>query len=255
MADPITSYLTGKKEAAAANNAAQLQSQAADRAMDATQEAQKQQQQILDPYVQAGLPAISSLTPFYQAGTGALGGLSQYSNAGAQGLQGQQNIIGLGGAQAQQAEYQNMQNSPAFQEMQRAGQNAMLQNASATGGLRGGNTQAALAQFSPQLLNDLIEQQYSRYGGLAAQGGNVGQFLAGSAQNAGQNVAQLGQASAAGTGAGQLQSAAQVADLMSQQGSALAGGALAQARPYQQANAAFQNTLNQAGNFLANKYG
>ena len=247
MADLVSSLITGKQEERAAENAAQAQVQAADRGIAATQQAQQQQQQILNPYVQAGLPAVNSLAPFYQAGTGALGVLSQYANAGAQGLQGQQNIIGLGGPQAQQAEYQNMQNSPAFQEMQRAGQNAILQNASATGGLRGGNTQEALAQFSPQLLNQLIEQQYARYGGLSAQGGNVGQFLAGSAQNAGQNVAQLGQASAAGVGAGQLNSASQVADLMGQQGAANAGAAMAQALPWQRADQAHQSTLNSAG--------
>jgi len=46
----------------------------------------------------------------------------------------------------------------------------MLQQASATGGLRGGNIQAALAQFRPQLLQQLIEQRYGRLGGMTGLG-------------------------------------------------------------------------------------
>ena len=49
-------------------------------------------------------------------------------------------------------------------------ENALLQNASATGGLRGGNTQSALSELRPALLTSLIEQSYSRAGDLAGYG-------------------------------------------------------------------------------------
>lgn len=41
-----------------------------------------------------------------------------------------------------------------------------MQNASATGGIRGGNTQRGLADFGGDLLSQLIQQQIGNYGGL-----------------------------------------------------------------------------------------
>ena len=86
----------------------------------------------------------------------------------------------------------------------------MLQRASATGGLRGGNIQGALAQFRPQMLNSLIEQQYGRLGGMTA----------------------LGQQSAAGVGAAGQQTGVNVANLLGQQGAAQAGGQIAQGKAF-----------------------
>lgn len=132
--------------------------------------------------------------------------LEPYSTGGQAAFTAQQNLLGLGGQNAQQQAIQALQQGPQFQAMQEAGQNAILQNASATGGLRGGNTQAALAQFSPQLLSQLINQQFSQLGGIS----------------------QLGQASAAGQASAGLQTGGNIAQLLQQQGAAQAGGALAQ---------------------------
>lgn len=134
--------------------------------------------------------------------------LEPYATGGATAFQGQQNLLGLGGAQAQQQAIDALQQGPQFQALQQAGQNAILQNASATGGLRGGNTQAALAQFSPQLLSQLIQQQYSQLGGLS----------------------QVGQAAAAGQASAGLQTGGNIAELLQQGGAAQAGGLLAQGR-------------------------
>jgi hypothetical protein len=95
--------------------------------------------------------------------------------------------------------------SPLFQALTQQGENAILQNASATGGLRGGNVQAALSQFRPQALNALIEQQYGRLGGLS----------------------ELGQASAAGQAASGMESASNIGNLLANQGAAIAGGQMA----------------------------
>ena len=138
--------------------------------------------------------------------------LQPYTEAGAPALAQQQAFLGLGGAPAQQQAIQGIEQSPAMQAMMQQGENAMLQNASATGGLRGGNVQGALAQFRPQLLNQLIEQQYSRLGGLTS----------------------LGQASAAGQATAGMQTGTNIANLLGQQGQALAGGAMGKGGVVQQ---------------------
>ena len=138
--------------------------------------------------------------------------LAPYREAGGPALAQQQAFLGLGGAPAQQQAIQGIEQSPQFASMMQQGENAMLQNASATGGLRGGNVQGALAQFRPQLLNQLIEQQYSRLGGLTS----------------------LGQASAAGQATAGMQTGTNIANLLGQQGQALAGGAMGKGGVVQQ---------------------
>lgn len=133
--------------------------------------------------------------------------LSPYAKAGTGSLAAQQNILGLGGAAAQQAAISGIEQSPYFQSVAQQGENAILQNASATGGLRGGNTQGALAQFRPQLLNQLVQQQYQNLGGITA----------------------LGQNSAAQQGNAGMQSANSIGNLLQQGGAAQAGGYLGQA--------------------------
>lgn len=132
--------------------------------------------------------------------------LQPYAQAGQTALTGQQNLIGLGTPGAQQQAIQSLQGSPQFQALQQQGENAILQNASATGGLRGGNVQAALAQFRPALLSGLIDQQYSRLGGLTS----------------------IGQNAAAGVGNAGMQTGVNVSNLLGQQGAARAGGILGQ---------------------------
>lgn len=129
-----------------------------------------------------------------------------YVSGGQQALTQQGNLIGLGGVTAQQGAINQLQQSPQYQSLINQGENAILQNASATGGLRGGNIQGALANYRTDVLSSLINQQYSNLGGLS----------------------QLGQASAAGQGAAGLNTASNIGNLLTQQGAALAGGQLAQ---------------------------
>ena len=157
------------------------------------------------------------LSPFTKAGETALGGLQPYAQAGAPALGQQQALLGLQGPQAQQQAISALQASPQFQALQQQGENAILQNASATGGLRGGNVQAALAQFRPQILSSLIDQQYNRLGGLSSMG-----------QLTTQNIASMGQASGARQAAAGQQTAANISNLMGTQGAAQAGGILGQ---------------------------
>lgn len=144
------------------------------------------------------------LAPFVGAGTTALGQ--------------QAALVGVEGSEAQRAAIQAIEQGPEFAALTRQGEEAILQSAAATGGLRGGNIQGALAQFRPQILSGLIEQQYGRLGGLA----------------------QMGQTSAAGVGTAGMQTGANISNLMQQQGAAQAGAALAQGQ-------AWGNTLGSLG--------
>lgn len=156
--------------------------------------------------------------------------LSPYANAGSGSLKAQQNILGLNGTGAQRTAIAGIESSPYFQATAQQGENAILQNASATGGLRGGNVQGALGQFRPQLLNQLVQQQYANLGGIT----------------------NMGQSAAAGQAAGGMQSANAIGNLYSQGGAAQAQGFLgagqAQAGGYLgQANATNQFLGNLGG--------
>lgn len=155
--------------------------------------------------------------------------LRPYVEAGQPALQGQQALIGLRGAPEQQAAISSLEQSPFFQSAVRQGEEALLQRASATGGLRGGNIQAALAQFRPQILESQIAQQYERLGGLTT----------------------LGQRSAAGQAAAGMETAGSIGNLLAKRGASLAGGQLAKGGVARQA---FGDILDVAG-LLAGRSG
>lgn len=150
------------------------------------------------------------LSPYVSAGTGALGSYRALS--------------GAAGPDAQRAEIAALEGSPQFGSLVKQGENAILQNASATGGLRGGNVQAGLADYRTNVLSGLIDKQLGRYGGLL----------------------QVGQNSAAGVGTAAMNSGQLNSNLMQQQGAAQAGGIVAGTN-------AFTNALGGVGGFLAGR--
>lgn len=174
----IGSIASSRAQAKAADRASQAQENAAMAGIDETRRQFDALQELMKPFVNAGTGALS----------------------------GQQDLLGLNGAEKQQAAIDAINNSQAMQIYMKQGENAILQNASATGGLRGGNTQAALSEFRPQLLNQLINQQYANLGGLTA----------------------LGQNAAAGVGNAGMQTAGNISNLLQQSGAAQAGNYLAQ---------------------------
>lgn len=128
-----------------------------------------------------------------------------YVEAGGGALARQLDLTGVSGPEAQQRAIQAIEMGPEYAALTRAGEESILQSAAATGGLRGGNVQSALAKFRPEVLSSLLNQQYQRLGGLT----------------------QLGQASAAGQAAGGMGIASNISNLYGQRGEALAGSALA----------------------------
>ena len=191
MPDPVTALVVGGTSLAssamgskAAKSAGQLQYDASQAGVAETRAAREEMRGLLQPYVDAGGPA----------------------------LQAQMAALGLAGPEAQQEYVAGQEQSPIFQALARQQEEAILQNASATGGLRGGNVQGALAQFRPALLNQFLEQQYGRLGGMTS----------------------LGQQSAAGVGTAGMQSAGSISELLAQGGAARAGAKLGSANAWQQ---------------------
>lgn len=213
---------SGALQSSAAKSAAKTQAGAAEAGIEEQRRQFDAIQELLKPYVQAGQGAITGFQPFQEAG--------------AQAFEQQQALAGLQGPEAQQAAISQIESSPFLQSQIEQGERALLQRAGATGGLRGGNVQAALTQFRPQMLQQAIEQQYRRLGGLAGAGLGVTEQL-----YRGGQASAVNQASAAGAlGQG-------VAGMLQQQGAAQAGGQLGAAAP-------FANLLNLPGQLAGINY-
>ena len=216
MPDPVTALVVGGTslvssyvQGEGAKSAANTQAGAAQAGIAEQRTAFDKLQALLQPYVDVGKPAITGLKPYAEAGVPA--------------FEQQQALLGLRGPEAERAAIERISGGARFQEMAQQGEEALLQNASATGGLRGGNIQGALAQYRPALLSSLIEQQYGKLGGLADIG-----------RETETNLAKIGQASAAGVGAQGVTTATNVSNLLGQQGQAIAGGQVGQAKAYGQ---------------------
>lgn len=209
MPDPVSGLVMGgasiiggigssRAQKKAAKSASRAQIQAAREAMFQQQQQFNRIQQLLNPYIQGGAEA-------YQ----------------------QQRVLsGAMGAQAQQDAITGLMASPIFTGMAQQGENAILQNAAATGGLRGGNLQGALAQFRPQLLNQALERQYSMLGSLSNAGINAAGSLAGFGQDyadrMGQGFGTIGQAQA-GSSLAQGQARANMFNMIPQLAGMFAG--------------------------------
>jgi hypothetical protein len=205
MPDPITGVVVagsqligGAIQSRSAGRAADAQSEAAQRGIEEQRRQFDAVRELLKPYVDVGLPALEQ----------------------------QQALIGLGGPEAQRQAISALESSELFQARARQGEEAILQNASATGGLRGGNIQAALGQFRPAMLQAEIDRQYGRLAGLTT----------------------LGQQSAAGVGTAGIQTGARISGLEGDIGSAQAGGELASGR-------ALSGVFNLPAQFLGLQYG
>ena len=233
MPDPISAAISAVTTIGGSllqkNTERQAAAQASDAQVGAAESGMAEQRRQFD--------ALQELfKPYVEAGTKAIGGMQPYAEAGAPALAQQQAILGLSGAGEQAKAIAALEASPLYQSQVRQGEEALLQSASATGGLRGGNVQAALAQFRPQMLQNQIDLQYSRLGGLTELG-----------QTTTQNLARLGQASAAGQGVAGMESARAISGLYGDIGASQAGRAIAE----QKAQGQFQSgLLNLGGQFI-----
>jgi hypothetical protein len=186
-------------ESAAAIKAAEIQAQLGYAGIAEQTAAREKLQELLSPYVAAGGPALAA----------------------------QMDYLGLGknGAAGQAAFINQQKNNPIFQGLLEQGADTILANASATGGLRGGDVQSALGSYSSQLLNQFVTDQYNRLGGFT----------------------QMGQNSAAGIGTAGMTSASQISQL-------LGGIGNAQANALNIGGQASANAFNTGGQAQAGAY-
>lgn len=128
-----------------------------------------------------------------------------FVDAGSAAIAQQMGLTGLNGTAAQQTAINGLLTGPEFTTALAQGEEGILSNASATGGLRGGNINNSLSRFRADLLASSIANQFGRLGSLTT----------------------IGQNAAAGTGAQSAASANAISDLLQQQGAARAGGQIA----------------------------
>lgn len=119
--------------------------------------------------------------------------LSPYVQSGNNALVQQNDLMGLNGFEKQQNAINNLNNSPFLQSAYRQAENTLLQNASATGGLRGGNLQSALADNRMNMLSQAYNNQIQNLGGLVSIGQNAGAGVGNAGANFANNVAGLNQ--------------------------------------------------------------
>jgi hypothetical protein len=223
IAGVVGSVASGIIGSRSANKAADAQTAAANAQIAEARRQFDIVQSLLKPYVTAGTKGLGGMLSLMGIGGQAANNLTVQTVPGAR--RGQAPTFKVGdktfatkqeadayakanstGAitdqQAQQAEIDKITGGAQFGELTRQGEYAIQANASATGGLRGGNTQAALGQYRPALLQSLIDRQLQQYGGLAQSGQNAAANTGTAAQNAGAQVNQaLGDRGAAQAGA------------------------------------------------------
>jgi len=216
MPDPFTALVVGgsqligsSMQADAAGEAAGIQAGASQAGIQEQRRQFDALQSLLKPYVDVGVPALE--------------GLKAYGQAGPEAFRQQQALTGLLGPEEQRKAIAQIEQGGGYQASVQAGEEALLQRASATGGLRGGNIQAALSQFRPQMLQQEIERQYGRLGGFSDIG-----------RETQANLLKTGQSSAAGVAAQGIETGTNISNLLAQQGAAQAGGALGEAKAYGQ---------------------
>lgn len=119
------------------------------------------------------------------------GDLSTWRNYGENAADQQGSLLGLNGVVQQRLAIQHLQNSPLYKSLFQNGQDTLLANASATGGLRGGNTQGALANFGRDTLAEVIQNQLGQLGGVSTTGQNSAAQTGAFSQNSANSISQL----------------------------------------------------------------
>jgi len=119
--------------------------------------------------------------------------LAPYSQTGTQANQLQAALSGSLGPEAQKAAFQNITNAPGVEFAQKEAERALLRNASATGGLGGGNVLRDLSQLAAGTFLQNYNTQFGQIGEVANRGYGAATTGAGLQGQLGQVQAGLGQ--------------------------------------------------------------
>lgn len=201
----IASIFSGGQQAKAAKQASAAQAAAAQKGIDAITGQQAATTANLQPWVTSGQEAVGA----------------------------QSNLLGLNGNDPQDAAIKALQDSPLYKSLFSNGQNTVLANGSATGGLRGGNIQNSLAHFGSDTLAQVIQQQLQNLGGVSGQGAQTGAALG-----------QLGANASSG-----------IADLFTNQGAAQAGGIMGKLQGHLAQTAGINSAVDDVGNAILTMMG
>jgi hypothetical protein len=215
------SLLSGIFKSNAASDAAQAQAQAATAGITAVKEGTSSGLHAQDVATKQGITAAQSGLTEMQAA------LAPYMNSGAKAVASQDDLAGLNGPDAQKAAVAAISGGSEMDALVTSGEDAMRQNATATGGLRGGNFQGAIAQFRPKMLSDLISQQYARLGGLSSLGQASASTYGTGAVQTGGTIASLYGTQGAGAASLYSQQGQDIAQLAAAKGNAQAADAIA----------------------------
>ena len=147
--------------------------------IDAAEEAATQAGQVQAEAAATGQAEVARQFDVTQAN------LQPFQEAGVSALEQQQALLGLSGQEAQQQAFTGLELSPGQQFLRDRQQRALVRNASAIGGLGGGNVRTALQEQAVGFAQQDIQNQFGRLGQLAGQG-----------QTATTNIGQFGQAAA-----------------------------------------------------------
>jgi len=130
--------------------------------------------------------------------------LSPYIKAGQGALHEQQAALGLLGPTKQKVVFDRFTESPGQQFLRERGEQALLRNASAIGGLGGGNVRSALQQQGIGFAQQQFDQQMAQIAGISGTGVNTANSLGGIGANTANAIGQNLQASGAARASGIL---------------------------------------------------
>ena len=227
----VASILGGNSQKKAANKAAEAQVKAAQLAIDEQRRQFDITQNNFEPYLGAGTSALGQINNLLGINSPGQTSWGAYVNANPDVLAEWNNNVAKSGkftdigdfgkwhydtygqgegrdisgfstggsnASTQQAAIDALKNSPLYSSLYRNGEQAILANGSATGGLRGGNMQRSLYNLGADTLSNVIQQQLSNLGGVANMGmgsaGQLGSFGANMANQVGTQLNNQGQA-------------------------------------------------------------
>jgi hypothetical protein len=163
--------------------------------------AQAAAQQVGDIQAQGAQAAIPLQLQAFEGAEQRLGGFEQVGQAA---LGSRAALAGLGGIEGQQAAFAQIAESPGQKFIRDRQQRALLRNASAIGGLGGGNVRTALQEQAAGFAAQDIGAQRQELAQLSGGGLQAGTFLGAAGLQTASTVGDLTQAEAAARATGIL---------------------------------------------------